>query len=248
MDSADPTLPGKYQKLLSEFSKLKNQLILLNRGLTEEQSSSKALREQLKEKDRLLKELREEADSREFRNQQLTRRVSVLQDELNQPSGVEQGHDSSTFSIFDAELTSKIREISNLHENMQRLSAENEALRDTNKEILLRHSDDQCMIKAQEDVIQQQKVMIDQLSQRHETPVGADHRTGSQSEGYDCTARLSDYILFCPAVLRHTLMWRTLSLLLQSQSQSSRDGSVPSEIPFKRLMLKPLFLAASARE
>ena len=184
MDTTDPALPGKYQKLLAEFSKLKNQLILLNMGMAEEQSGSKVLRHQLKEKDRLLKELREEADGREFRNQQLTRRVSVLQDELKHPSVVEQGHESSTFSIFDAELTSKIREISNLHDSIQRLTGENDALRETNKEILLRHSDDQCMIRAQEDVIQQQKVMIDQLSQRQpEAPVADDRRTGPEVDG-----------------------------------------------------------------
>ena len=79
MDTNDPSLPVKYQKLLSEFSKLKNQLILLNKGLTEEQNSNKVLQQQLSEQDRLLKQLREESDGREFRNQQLSRRVSVLQ-------------------------------------------------------------------------------------------------------------------------------------------------------------------------
>ena len=79
MDTNDPSLPAKYQKLLSEFSKLKNQLILLNKGLTEEQNTNKDLQQQLSEQDRLLKHLREESDGREFRNQQLSRRVSVLQ-------------------------------------------------------------------------------------------------------------------------------------------------------------------------
>lgn len=183
MDAMDAALPGKYQKLLAEFSKLKNQLILLNKNLTEEQSISKALRQQLKEKDQLLRDLREDADSREFRNQQLTRRVSVLQDELKHPSLTDQEQEASTFSIFDAELTSKIKEIADLHDCIERLTVENSSLRDTNKEILLRHSDDQCMIKAQEDVIQQQKMLIDQLSQRPEAAVIDDRSSDPQSHG-----------------------------------------------------------------
>ena len=46
---------------------------------------------------------------------------------------------------------------------MQSLAAENESLRDTNKDILLRHTDDQCVIKKQEDLISQQKAVIDGL-------------------------------------------------------------------------------------
>lgn len=209
MDTNDPSLPGKYQKLLSEFSKLKNQLILLNKGLTEEQNNNKLLQQQLTEQDRQLKQLREESDGREFRNQQLSRRVSVLQvktiqlhqhrvisflcqDELKQPQSASGPHqDDSTFSIFDAELSSKITEISHLHQNVQSLTAENESLRETNTAILLRHTDDQCMIKKQEDVIQQQKQLIDDMSQSLSAaaaaavPILSDNESNHNIEKYD---------------------------------------------------------------
>ncbi|XP_073950724.1 uncharacterized protein isoform X2 [Choristoneura fumiferana] len=73
---------GKYQKLASEYSKLRVHVKVLKKGVLDEQAKSNELRENLKEKEKLLRKGELEIDSLTFRNQQLTRRVSVLQDEL----------------------------------------------------------------------------------------------------------------------------------------------------------------------
>lgn len=56
---------------------------VLKKGVLDEQAKSNELRELLKEKEKNLRKGELEIDSLTFRNQQLTRRVSVLQDELD---------------------------------------------------------------------------------------------------------------------------------------------------------------------
>lgn len=97
----------KYQKLASEYSKviviaicslwntvgnlcnllfpllqLRVHVKVLKKGVLDEQAKSNEFREALKEKEKCLRKGELEIDSLTFRNQQLTRRVSVLQDEL----------------------------------------------------------------------------------------------------------------------------------------------------------------------
>lgn len=55
---------------------------VLKKGVLDEQAKSNELREILKDKEKALRRGELEIDSLTFRNQQLTRRVSVLQDEL----------------------------------------------------------------------------------------------------------------------------------------------------------------------
>ncbi|CAG9565226.1 unnamed protein product [Danaus chrysippus] len=74
---------AKYQKLASEYSKLRVHVKVLKKGVLDEQAKSNELRELLKEKEKNLRKGELEIDSLTFRNQQLTRRVSVLQDELD---------------------------------------------------------------------------------------------------------------------------------------------------------------------
>lgn len=56
---------------------------VLKKGVLDEQAKSNELREILKDKEKSLRKGELEIDSLTFRNQQLTRRVSVLQDELD---------------------------------------------------------------------------------------------------------------------------------------------------------------------
>ncbi|XP_072930135.1 uncharacterized protein [Epargyreus clarus] len=76
-------IQAKYQKLASEYSKLRVHVKVLKKGVLDEQAKSNELREILKEKEKSLRKGELEIDSLTFRNQQLTRRVSVLQDELD---------------------------------------------------------------------------------------------------------------------------------------------------------------------
>lgn len=57
---------------------------VLKKGVLDEQAKSNELRDLLKEKEKSLRKGELEIDSLTFRNQQLTRRVSVLQDEIEQ--------------------------------------------------------------------------------------------------------------------------------------------------------------------
>ncbi|XP_063831528.1 protein phosphatase 1 regulatory subunit 21 [Ostrinia nubilalis] len=75
-------IQGKYQKLAAEYSKLRVHVKVLKKGVLDEQAKSNELRDTLKEKEKALRRGELEIDSLTFRNQQLTRRVSVLQDEL----------------------------------------------------------------------------------------------------------------------------------------------------------------------
>lgn len=59
------------------------QLVVLKKAIVEEQSHNVELKEALREKEQNLRKADQEADSLIFRNEQLTRRVTVLQDELD---------------------------------------------------------------------------------------------------------------------------------------------------------------------
>ncbi|XP_026734573.1 protein phosphatase 1 regulatory subunit 21 [Trichoplusia ni] len=76
-------IQAKYQKLAAEYSKLRVHVKVLKKGVLDEQAKSNELRDGLKEKEKALRKGELEIDSLTFRNQQLTRRVSVLQDELD---------------------------------------------------------------------------------------------------------------------------------------------------------------------
>lgn len=56
---------------------------MLKKAVLEEQTRNAELRDILKEKEQILRKAEQEMDSLTFRNQQLTKRVTVLQDELD---------------------------------------------------------------------------------------------------------------------------------------------------------------------
>uniref|UniRef100_A0ABM5FF84 Protein phosphatase 1 regulatory subunit 21 n=2 Tax=Pogona vitticeps TaxID=103695 RepID=A0ABM5FF84_9SAUR len=139
--AAAAELQGKYQKLAQEYSKLRAQNQVLKKGVVDEQANSAALKEQLKMKDQSLRKLQQEMDSLTFRNQQLAKRVELLQDELslNESKGKKNkksGEPTSQLSqeqknVFDEDLQKKIEENERLHiqfveadEQHKRLEAE----------------------------------------------------------------------------------------------------------------------------
>ncbi|XP_039563181.1 protein phosphatase 1 regulatory subunit 21 isoform X4 [Passer montanus] len=134
-------LQGKYQKLAQEYSKLRAQNQVLKKGVVDEQANSASLKEQLKMKDQSLRKLQQEMDSLTFRNQQLAKRVELLQDELalSEARGKKnkKSVDSSSQlsqeqkSVFNEDLQKKIEENERLHilffeadEQHKRLEAE----------------------------------------------------------------------------------------------------------------------------
>ncbi|XP_069464510.1 protein phosphatase 1 regulatory subunit 21 isoform X1 [Ambystoma mexicanum] len=75
-------LQGKYQKLAQEYSKLRAQNQVLKKAVVDEQASSAAVKEQLKMKEQSMRKQEQEMESLTFRNQQLAKRVELLQEEL----------------------------------------------------------------------------------------------------------------------------------------------------------------------
>ncbi|XP_065446808.1 protein phosphatase 1 regulatory subunit 21 isoform X9 [Chrysemys picta bellii] len=125
MAAASAELQGKYQKLAQEYSKLRAQNQVLKKGVMDEQANSASLKEQLKMRDQSLRKLQQEMDSLTFRNQQLAKRVELLQDELalseakgkkNKKSGESSSQLSQEQkSVFDEDLQKKIEENERLH-------------------------------------------------------------------------------------------------------------------------------------
>ncbi|XP_075451952.1 protein phosphatase 1 regulatory subunit 21 isoform X2 [Ascaphus truei] len=123
MASAD--LQGKYQKLAQEYSKLRAQNQVLKKAVVDEQANSAALKEQMKMKDQSLRKLQQEMDSLTFRNQQLAKRVELLQGELSvlevkgkkTKKNVESSSQLSQEqkNVFDEDLHKKIEENERLH-------------------------------------------------------------------------------------------------------------------------------------
>lgn len=118
-------LQTKYSKLAQEYSKLRAQNQVLKKAVVDEQASSVSLKEQLKQRDQSLRKQEQEMDSLSFRNQQLAKRVELLQEELaaseaKGKKGKNKGdspsqHGLQTQNVFDEDLQKKIEENERLH-------------------------------------------------------------------------------------------------------------------------------------
>ncbi|XP_060686837.1 protein phosphatase 1 regulatory subunit 21 isoform X2 [Hemiscyllium ocellatum] len=126
-------LHAKYQKLAQEYSKLRAQNQVLKKAVVDEQGQGASLKEELKMKDQSVRKLQQEMDSLTFRNQQLAKRVELLQEELvtteakgkkskksvDPPSQMSQQRQS----VFDEDLQNKIQENERLHREIQEAQA-----------------------------------------------------------------------------------------------------------------------------
>ncbi|XP_061645655.1 protein phosphatase 1 regulatory subunit 21 [Phyllopteryx taeniolatus] len=118
-------LQTKYSRLAQEYSKLRAQNQVLKKAVVDEQANSASLKEQLKQRDQSLRKQDQEMDSLSFRNQQLAKRVELLQEELaaseaKGKKGKNKGdspshHAVRTQSVFDEDLQKKIEENERLH-------------------------------------------------------------------------------------------------------------------------------------
>ncbi|XP_066599831.1 protein phosphatase 1 regulatory subunit 21 [Prorops nasuta] len=82
MEGVNGQLEIKYQKIATEYSKVWAQANVLKKAVIDEQARNTTIREQLKMKEIELRRTEQELDSLTFRNQQLMKRITVLQDEL----------------------------------------------------------------------------------------------------------------------------------------------------------------------
>uniref|UniRef100_A0AAQ6A9W0 Protein phosphatase 1 regulatory subunit 21 n=1 Tax=Amphiprion ocellaris TaxID=80972 RepID=A0AAQ6A9W0_AMPOC len=102
------------------YSQLRAQNQVLKKAVVDEQANSASLKEQLKQRDQSLRKQEQEMDSLSFRNQQLAKRVELLQEELavseaKGKKGKSKGdspsqHGLQTQSVFDEDLQKKIEE------------------------------------------------------------------------------------------------------------------------------------------
>ncbi|TNN50379.1 Protein phosphatase 1 regulatory subunit 21 [Liparis tanakae] len=118
-------LQTKYSKLAQEYSKLRAQNQVLKKAVVDEQANSASFKEQLKLRDQSLRKQEQEMDSLSFRNQQLAKRVELLQEELSvseakgkkgkSKADSPSQHGLETQSVFDEDLQKKIEENERLH-------------------------------------------------------------------------------------------------------------------------------------
>ncbi|XP_068424499.1 protein phosphatase 1 regulatory subunit 21 isoform X2 [Clinocottus analis] len=108
-------LQTKYSKLAQEYSKLRAQNQVLKKAVVDEQANSVSFKEQLKQRDQSLRKQEQEMDSLSFRNQQLAKRVELLQEELASKADSPSQHGLETQSVFDEDLQKKIEENERLH-------------------------------------------------------------------------------------------------------------------------------------
>ncbi|XP_034008072.1 protein phosphatase 1 regulatory subunit 21 isoform X2 [Trematomus bernacchii] len=108
-------LQTKYSKLAQEYSKLRAQNQVLKKGVVDEQANSASFKEQLKQRDQSLRKQEQEMDSLSFRNQQLAKRVELLQEELASKVDSPSQHGLETQCVFDEDLQKKIEENERLH-------------------------------------------------------------------------------------------------------------------------------------
>lgn len=87
MSADSQTLQAKYQKLAAEFAKQRAQNTVLKKAVIEEQEKTKTLQETVRQKDQSIRKYEQEIDSLQFRNDQLSKRVAVLQEELDEYDG-----------------------------------------------------------------------------------------------------------------------------------------------------------------
>ncbi|CAG0916752.1 unnamed protein product [Notodromas monacha] len=133
--SVSPDHASKHQRLASEFSKACAQVTVLKKAVIDEQAVSSQLRIELNEKDRALRKYQLEIDGLVFHNQQLTKRVELLQEEIIEKETKKKGfrtnksHDGvkEMNLVLNEELASKIEENALLHTKLAGLESEHEA-------------------------------------------------------------------------------------------------------------------------
>ncbi|XP_066989294.1 protein phosphatase 1 regulatory subunit 21-like [Macrobrachium rosenbergii] len=127
MDS--PDIQAKYQKLATEYTKLRAQNQVLKKHIIEEQGKTTELTDSLKNRDQLLRKAQGENESLIFRNQQLTKRLTLLQEDLDELQSKKKGRGRSGSdnvvdgpsvdnNIFSEELQLKIKENARLQSEL----------------------------------------------------------------------------------------------------------------------------------
>ena len=125
-------LQTKYQRLAQEYQKIRGQNSVLKKAVIDEQATNKSHQETLKQRDQTIRKYEQDIDSLEFRNAQLSKRVEILQGELDdyerkgvKPQKGQKGHVDVSASqlnvVQQQELQLKISENEALHKQLQEI-------------------------------------------------------------------------------------------------------------------------------
>ncbi|XP_030744962.1 protein phosphatase 1 regulatory subunit 21 isoform X1 [Sitophilus oryzae] len=121
MDKQQTEIESKYQKLAAEYSKVRSQATVLKKAVLDEQAKNSQLTEIIRNGEQTIRKRDQEMESLTFRNEQLTKRISVLQQELQISSRSKKGKQKNVdttqvhdFSVLDEEFQKKILENANL--------------------------------------------------------------------------------------------------------------------------------------
>ena len=171
---------SKYAKLSSEYAKLRAQFGVVKKAVIEEQSKNGELSDRAREAAVEKRKLEQEMEALHFRNQQLTKRIEVLQDEMDKTTEVggkggksgsrklSVGRDAdavqnseSLNSVIGQELSAKIEENERLHERLSTVDVSygevierlNSRIREVEAEVRRRSQDDRAGDSKQKDLI-----------------------------------------------------------------------------------------------
>ncbi|XP_055714996.1 protein phosphatase 1 regulatory subunit 21 [Phlebotomus papatasi] len=220
MESTD----GKYQKLATEYAKIRAQANVLKRAVLEEQNKNGALRESFRLKEANLRRAEQEVDSLTFRNKQLEHRVASLQDDLDrelkrskgssrQPRNTEI-HTMTKDAVIAEELQKKIIENAQLNSLISDKSAELDLVMERIKTLELQateHSDTEKALRREIDALSIKNAELESKIVDVSSTIGSED--GLSVTGSDHTTPLhtnssssEERIAFLEKELNH---WRT---------------------------------------
>ncbi|OWF50404.1 protein phosphatase 1 regulatory subunit 21-like isoform X2 [Mizuhopecten yessoensis] len=195
---------AKYQKLASEYAKLKAQIPVLKKAYLDEQGTSNDYKDQIKERDQALRKYEQEVDSLSFRNQQLSKRVLFLQEELDTVEATKKkknrNAEPSTAApmpespgVYSEELFSKIQENERLHKQVDDSYRQYQA-RIQELETRLEFYEKECNQHQQvlQSTLQKSKDQIDKLQQEKAMVEVKLQKLESDVKSYRSRAELSE--------------------------------------------------------
>ncbi|KAJ7354820.1 hypothetical protein OS493_029826 [Desmophyllum pertusum] len=187
MSADSQTLQAKYQKLAAEFSKQRAQNTVLKKAVIEEQEKTKTLQDTVRQKDQSIRKYEQEIDSLQFRNDQLSKRVAVLQEELDDHDGKNRTRGKSKIDgmargddndVKDQELQIKIQENERLQRELYQTTVEHKGTvltLESKLEDLQRNSTDHQKIL--DDASGKHKMVIDKLNEERAMLEAKLHKT-----------------------------------------------------------------------
>ncbi|KJE97613.1 hypothetical protein CAOG_007441 [Capsaspora owczarzaki ATCC 30864] len=130
-------LVSRLANLMQQFAKANSANAVLKKVVLTEQANVAALSDELHSKDQSTRKLIEDVDTLTFHNAHLTKKVEVLQAELEAPAGRERSnsknatpHTLQSLHVTEEELSSKIRENEELHIKMFEMTRQHKDAQD----------------------------------------------------------------------------------------------------------------------